>query len=165
MEAAHALLTRATRPDAILCGNSLLTEGALLTIRAQGLRIPDDVALAGFDDTVWQWDGARWSPAPVYRPPAVLGRYGHFAGQAPGGSALVAFGVAPGGLRQDSYLLDLGSGQFAPQLGLAPAPRAEAAVAYDEERGEVLLFGGRGDTVPLGDTWSFTPAAGWRALK
>lgn len=54
LEAAHALLTRATRPDAILCGNSLLTEGALLTIRAQGLRIPADVALAGFDDTVWQ---------------------------------------------------------------------------------------------------------------
>ncbi len=126
---------------------------------------PASAGALELDDTVWQWDGARWSPAPVYRPPAVLGRYGHFAGQAPGGSALVAFGVAPGGLRQDSFLLDLGSGQFAPQLGPAPAPRAEAAVAYDEERGEVLLFGGRGDTVPLGDTWSFTPAAGWRSLK
>lgn len=116
-------------------------------------------------DEVWQWDGARWSPAQVYRPPTVLGRYGHSAGPAPGGSALVAFGDSPAGLRQDSFLLDLTSGQFAPQLGTAPAPRAEAAMVYDEERDEVLLFGGRGDTAPLGDTWSFTPAAGWRAQK
>ncbi|HRI53192.1 MAG TPA: kelch repeat-containing protein, partial [Pseudomonadota bacterium] len=93
------------------------------------------------------------------------GRYEHSAGPAPGGSALVAFGDSPAGLRQDSFGLDLASGQFVPQLGTAPAPRAEAAMAYDEERDEVLLFGGRGATAPLGDTWSFTPAAGWRAQK
>ena len=126
---------------------------------------PASAGAPELDNEVWQWDGARWSPAPVYRPPTVLGRYGHFAGRAPGNAALVAFGDSPGGLRQDSFLLDLGSGQFAPQLGPAPPPRAEAAVAYDEERDEVLLFGGRGDTAPLGDTWSFTPAAGWRPQK
>ena len=43
--------------------------------------------------------------------------------------------------------------------------RAEAAVAYDGERDEVLLLGGRGDRGLLGDTWSFTPSAGWRAHK
>lgn len=53
-DATRALLARDPRPEAILCGNSLLTEGALLTIRAQGLHIPQDVALAGFDETVWQ---------------------------------------------------------------------------------------------------------------
>lgn len=53
-EAVRALLARETPPEAILCGNSLLTEGALLTIRELGLRIPNDVALAGFDETVWQ---------------------------------------------------------------------------------------------------------------
>ncbi len=53
-DATRVLLSRERPPEAILCGNSLLTEGALLTIRAQGLHIPTDVALAGFDETIWQ---------------------------------------------------------------------------------------------------------------
>lgn len=117
------------------------------------------------DNSVWQWEGAAWSPAAVYRPPTVLLRYGHFAGSAAaasGGLALVAFGDSASGLRQDSFLLDLKTGQFAPQLGPAPPPRSEAAVAYDEERDEVFLFGGRGKSGLLGDAFSFTPVAGWR---
>ena len=120
------------------------------------------------DDVVWLWDGARWSQAPIYRPAAVLGRYAHFAGTAAAGPqalALVALGDSASGLRQDSFLLDLTSGRFSPQLGAAPEPRAEAAVAYDEERAEVLLLGGRGSRALLSDSWSFTPSAGWRAHK
>lgn len=40
-------------PDAILTGNSLLTAGALQAIRQYKLRIPQDIALAGFDETTW----------------------------------------------------------------------------------------------------------------
>jgi LacI family repressor for deo operon, udp, cdd, tsx, nupC, and nupG len=36
--------------DAIFCSNDAMAEGALQTIRSRGLRVPDDVALAGFDD-------------------------------------------------------------------------------------------------------------------
>ncbi|MGZ4142141.1 MAG: LacI family DNA-binding transcriptional regulator [Actinomycetota bacterium] len=46
--AAHALLDQEV--DAIFCGNDATAEGALHTIRARGKRVPDDVALAGFDD-------------------------------------------------------------------------------------------------------------------
>jgi DNA-binding LacI/PurR family transcriptional regulator len=36
--------------DSIFCANDAMALGALETIRARGLRVPEDVALAGFDD-------------------------------------------------------------------------------------------------------------------
>jgi len=52
-QAANELLAMDPPPDAIVATNSLLTLGALNAIRDRGLRIPDDVALVGFDDTTW----------------------------------------------------------------------------------------------------------------
>ena len=46
--AAIELLDRGV--DAIFCGNDASAEGALDAIRGRGLRVPDDVAVAGFDD-------------------------------------------------------------------------------------------------------------------
>lgn len=51
--AALELLGLPRPPDAILAGNNLLTAGALQAIRERQLTIPSDVALVGFDDTVW----------------------------------------------------------------------------------------------------------------
>ena len=51
--AALELLSSAEAPDALLTGNSLLTAGALQAIRERDLRIPDQLALVGFDDAIW----------------------------------------------------------------------------------------------------------------
>lgn len=44
------LLERTPRPDAVFCFNDLLALGAMRTLADQGLRVPDDVAVIGFDD-------------------------------------------------------------------------------------------------------------------
>ena len=41
------------RPDAILATNSLTTAGAFQALRSRGIAIPEEVALAGFDETTW----------------------------------------------------------------------------------------------------------------
>jgi LacI family transcriptional regulator len=40
----------AKRPTALLCANDMMAIGALQYCRAAGLRVPEDVSLAGFDD-------------------------------------------------------------------------------------------------------------------
>jgi LacI family transcriptional regulator, fructose operon transcriptional repressor len=46
-------LSEPQRPDAIVVSNSLLLMGAIKAARAMSLRIPSDLALAGFDNESW----------------------------------------------------------------------------------------------------------------
>jgi LacI family transcriptional regulator len=48
--AANELLRREIRPSAIFAANDAMAIGALSALRQAGLRVPDDMALAGFDD-------------------------------------------------------------------------------------------------------------------
>jgi DNA-binding LacI/PurR family transcriptional regulator len=47
------LLSMKNPPDAIFAGNNLITLGALETIHTMGLKIPQDIAIIGFDDMIW----------------------------------------------------------------------------------------------------------------
>jgi DNA-binding LacI/PurR family transcriptional regulator len=47
---AAALLARTPRPTGLLCMSDRLAEGALLSARQLGLRVPDDLSIIGFDD-------------------------------------------------------------------------------------------------------------------
>ena len=48
--AARAILSKPERPGAIFAANDLMAIGAMSALREAGLRIPDDVAVMGFDD-------------------------------------------------------------------------------------------------------------------
>lgn len=61
--AALELLDLPQPPDALFTTNSLLTAGALIAIQERGLRIPEDIALVGFDETTW---------SELVRPPITL---------------------------------------------------------------------------------------------
>ena len=52
-EAARKLFLLEDRPTAIATGNNLATIGVMQAIRAAKLRVPEDVAIAGFDDFEW----------------------------------------------------------------------------------------------------------------
>lgn len=49
-EGAGRLLALSPRPTAIFCGNDEMALGALKRIKEQGLRVPEDCSLAGFDN-------------------------------------------------------------------------------------------------------------------
>jgi DNA-binding LacI/PurR family transcriptional regulator len=48
--AMRRLLKLPERPDAVFCFNDLMALGAMRAIHEAGLRVPDDIALVGFDD-------------------------------------------------------------------------------------------------------------------
>jgi LacI family transcriptional regulator len=52
-ELAEELLDLQTPPEALFVANNLMTLGALEAIYARGLRMPDDLALVGFDEMPW----------------------------------------------------------------------------------------------------------------
>lgn len=47
------MLQTSSRPDGLIASNSLLLAGALKACRDSHMRIPADIALAGFDDAIW----------------------------------------------------------------------------------------------------------------
>ncbi len=71
--AAQQLLQREPRPDALIVAGLRMTIGAFAAVREAGLRIPEDVALIGYDETPWA--SVLTPPLTVVRQPArELGR-------------------------------------------------------------------------------------------
>ncbi|MBN1304699.1 MAG: LacI family DNA-binding transcriptional regulator [Anaerolineales bacterium] len=69
---ARKLLSLPNPPNAVFCGNNLLTIGTLREINAQGMKVPDDIAIAGFDDLEW-YGLVEPTITAVYQPVSELG--------------------------------------------------------------------------------------------
>jgi LacI family transcriptional regulator len=70
---AHALLRVTPPPTALFCTNNLMTVGALQTLQEQGVRIPADLSLIGYDDMEW-WTLTDPPLTTVGQPVSELGR-------------------------------------------------------------------------------------------
>ena len=44
------ILEERERPDALFCANDIMAVGAMKAVRDSGLKVPDDIAITGFDD-------------------------------------------------------------------------------------------------------------------
>ena len=70
---ARQLLALTPRPSALFCTNNLMTVGALQTLGEQGVRMPADLSLVGYDDMEW-WTLTHPPLTTVGQPVYELGR-------------------------------------------------------------------------------------------
>ena len=68
-----ALLQVSPPPTALFCTNNLMTVGAIQALREQGIGIPDDLSLVGYDDMEW-WTLTHPPLTTVGQPVYELGR-------------------------------------------------------------------------------------------
>lgn len=71
--ATRELMSKQAPPDAFFVANNRMTTGALLALKDLGIRVPDDVAIVGFDDLAWA-DLVNPSISTVRQPTYELGR-------------------------------------------------------------------------------------------
>lgn len=67
------LLARAKRPGAIFCGNDMIAMGAIDALLKSGLRVPEDMAVVGYDDMSFASD-RQIQLTSVHQPRAEIGR-------------------------------------------------------------------------------------------
>lgn len=71
---AQAILAMAERPDVLMCGNDEIAIGTIGALRRRGVRVPEDIAVTGWDDIV---NAAHSAPSltTVQQFPRALGRH------------------------------------------------------------------------------------------
>ena len=114
-EAAGRLLRRAPATDAIFCGSDQIARGVGDGLRAAGRRVPDDIAIVGFDN---------WEPMVLGADPPLssVDMCLEDVGRAAAGDLLAAIGGEPAqGVRTVPCRLVVRASSAPPELGPLPA--------------------------------------------
>lgn len=111
---------------------------------------------SGLRSDTWAWDGTAWTRFnPPNSPSArwlVAAEYDHNLG------GVVLFGGSDGAGTHHGDTWMWNGADWVPVATAsvqAPSPRQSAAMAFDDTRGEMVLYGGSDATGSLGETWVF----------
>jgi cysteine-rich repeat protein len=124
------------------------------------------VVLAGGNtgnNETWEWDGSKWTQmSTTGLPPRCCAGMAFDADIAQS----VLLGGFSGGPISDTWVWNGTSWTEMQQPPTSPGSRGQAGIAYDERRGEIVIFGGyrTGPNVDYGDTWIWKHGA-WRQVS
>ncbi|MBK8974391.1 MAG: hypothetical protein IPM29_00545 [Planctomycetes bacterium] len=106
------------------------------------------------DDT-WEWDGNAWSQAAAAEPSP---RASCTLAYSPQRGRVVMFGgyeFDGGGYTYGAGTWEWNGRKWSQLVETGPALRRDSAMAYDGQRGTLVMFGGTSPTGYLGDTWEY----------
>jgi hypothetical protein len=110
----------------------------------------------GPQSDTWEWNGSTWTKRAVAGPSART--HAASAYDARHGTVVVFGGWSSGGELNDTWTYDglqWARWRTPSGAGVPPSPRRDALLAYDAERGSVILFGGRSGTNAFSDVYEF----------
>lgn len=121
----------------------------------------------------WEWDGRSWrlvtneGPPPRTFPAVAYDARREQIVLFGGNAVLFGSRPDPATFLSDTWLFESGGWRELATPG--PGARSEAAMAYDEARERVVLFGGyrlddQAETIRLGDTWEWDGSS-WREVR
>jgi hypothetical protein len=116
---------------------------------------------AGLSNETWTWDGSSWTlQTPTDSPSA---RQQHAMAFHTGEQRIILFGgrtldQLSGTYKGDTWVWD-GSDWSKQSTPDHPIRRGEHAMAYDDSRNAIVLFGGTHESLPLSDTWEWADGA------
>ncbi|MGE3173170.1 MAG: kelch repeat-containing protein [Planctomycetota bacterium] len=110
----------------------------------------------------WEWDGARFTERTGFTPTARS--FGAMACAGPSGPSVLFGGrSATSSPMSDTWYFGASGWTQGPQVVVPnPPPRYGHAMAWDEDRGRIVMFGGRGSSGLLADTWEWNSATAWQ---
>jgi LacI family transcriptional regulator len=121
LEAGTGLLRRNARPTAIICASDAIAFGVMEAARREGLRVPDDVSVGGFDDVPQvEWVSPKLTS--VRAPLIGIGRM-----------AMETILAMSAGKEPPSHHIQLAT-RLMPRESTAPPPETAEAVSGDRHR-------------------------------